>query len=80
MNLKTKQLNLRPTNTSQAATKTAGHGNRGIMNRNRPMRRPEPPKRALLIQVLARLKVVTFQFVGPGDIRIIPLGGVERLV
>lgn len=62
-----------------SASKTAGHGNRGIMNRNRPMRRPEPPQKSLINTGARLAESGHLPLVGSGNIRIIPLGGVEKI-
>ncbi len=61
-----------------AAPKAAGNG-RGIMNRNRPMRRPEPPQKSLINTLSKPSESGHLPLVGPGNIRIIPLGGVEKI-
>ncbi|MCF7865659.1 MAG: ribonuclease J [Candidatus Pacebacteria bacterium] len=65
--------------TPTSAPKTAGHGNRGIMNRNRPMRRPEPPQKSLINTLTKPAESGHLPLVAPGNIRIIPLGGVEKI-
>lgn len=70
------------TNTASRGSttaKTAGHGNRGIMNRNRPMRRPEPPTKSLINNGARTAESGHLPLVGAGNIRIIPLGGVEKI-
>ncbi len=70
------------TNTASRGSttaKTAGHGNRGIMNRNRPMRRPEPPTKSLINTLTKPAESGHLPLVGAGNIRIIPLGGVEKI-
>ncbi len=65
--------------TNTAPAKTGGHGNRGIMNRNRPMRRPEPPQKSLINTLSRPAESGHIPKVAPGNIRIIPLGGVEKI-
>lgn len=67
------------TSTNTAPSKTGGHGNRGIMNRNRPMRRPEPPQKSLINTLSRPAESGHIPKVAPGNIRIIPLGGVEKI-
>lgn len=54
-------------------------GGRGIMNRNRPMRRPEPPQKSLINTLHKPAESGHIPPVAPGNIRIIPLGGVEKI-
>ncbi len=63
--------------TQQGPRKSPG-GSR-IMNRNRPMRRPEPPQRKLINTLPKPAESGHIPPVAPGNIRIIPLGGVEKI-
>jgi ribonuclease J len=64
---------------SASAPKTSGQGGRGIMNRNRPMKRPEPPAKSLINNSPKLAESGHIPPVAPGNIRIIPLSGVEKI-
>lgn len=61
-----------------APAKAAGNG-RGMMNRNRQMRRPEPPQKSLINTLHKPAESGHLPLVASGNIRIIPLGGVEKI-
>jgi ribonuclease J len=56
-----------------------GNRNRGGGGRRGPMRRPEPPKRSLINTAPKPAVSGNIPLVAPGNVRIIPLGGVEKI-
>lgn len=72
--------------SEQRAYQTESHRGQGskisgksLMNRNRPVKRPEPPQKRLINTVQKPAESGHIPPVAPGNIRIIPLGGVEKI-
>ena len=59
--------------------RSSGGGGGGNMRRGRMMRRPEPPQNRLINNSPKPNETGHFPNVAPGNIRIIPLGGVEKI-
>ncbi len=82
MNDKTTQ-NVTPPNTApqNAAPhkRSGGGGNGGGGGRRGHMRRPEPPQRRLMNTIAKPAESGHILSVAPGNVRIIPLGGVEKI-